>query len=60
MDHVLTLLIVVPLAGLIPLIVFFRDVRAVKQVAVVTTFVELALSVVMLAQFHVGDRKSVV
>jgi len=55
MDHLLTLLIVVPLAGLIPLIVFLRDTRAVKQVAVVTTFIELALSIVMLAQFHVGE-----
>ncbi len=55
MDHVLTLLIVVPLAGLIPLVAFFRDARAVKQVAVVTTFIELVLSLVMLAQFHAGE-----
>ena len=55
MDHLLTLLIVVPLAGLIPLVAFFRDTRAVKQVAVVTTFIELVLSLVMLAQFHAGE-----
>ena len=55
MDHVLTLLIVVPIIGLVPLIAFFRDSRAAKQVAVVTTFVELVLSVIMLAQFHVGE-----
>jgi NADH-quinone oxidoreductase subunit M len=55
MDHLLTLLVVIPIAGLIPLVVFFRDQRAVKQVAVVTTFIELVLSLVMLAQFHVGE-----
>jgi NADH-quinone oxidoreductase subunit M len=55
MQNLLTLLIVVPLIGLVPLIAFFRDARAVKQVAIVTTFVELVLSVVMLAQFHVGE-----
>ena len=55
MDHLLTLLIVIPIAGLIPLIVFFRDARAVKQVAVVTTFIELLVSLLMLAQFHVGE-----
>ena len=57
-DHVLTLLIVVPIAGLIPLFIFFRDSRAIKQVAVVTTFIELALSIYMLAQFHVGEAGS--
>ncbi|HEY8830339.1 MAG TPA: NADH-quinone oxidoreductase subunit M, partial [Candidatus Limnocylindria bacterium] len=51
----LTLLIVVPIAGLIPLFVFFRDSRAIKQVAIVTTFIELALSVYMLTGFHVGE-----
>ena len=55
LDHVLTLLIVVPLAGLIPLAFFMRDERAAKQVAVVTTFAELLLSIVMLSQFHLGD-----
>ena len=55
MDHVLTLLIVIPLVGLIPLAVFFRDARAVKQVAIMTTFIELVVSLVMLAQFHVGE-----
>ena len=55
MDHVLTLLIVIPIAGLIPLFMFFRDARAVKQVAIVTTFIELVVSLVMLAQFHVGE-----
>ena len=55
MDHVLTLLIFIPLAGLIPLAFFIRDDRAVKQVAIVTTFVELLLSIVMLSQFHIGD-----
>ena len=55
LDHVLTLLIVIPLVGLIPLAFFIRDDRAVKQVAIVTTFVELLLSIVMLSQFHIGD-----
>jgi len=55
MDHVLTLLIVIPIAGIVPLILFFRDARAVKQVAVVTTFIELVVSLVALAQFHVGE-----
>ena len=55
LDHVLTLLIVIPLAGLIPLAFFIRDDRAAKQVAIVTTFVELVLSIVMLSQFHIGD-----
>ena len=55
LDHVLTLLIVIPLAGLIPLLFFIRDDRAVKQVAIVTTFAELVLSIVMLSQFHIGE-----
>jgi NADH-quinone oxidoreductase subunit M len=46
---------VVPAIGLLPLYVFRGDSRAVKQVAVVTTLVELALSLVMLAQFHSGE-----
>jgi NADH-quinone oxidoreductase subunit M len=54
-DHVLTLLIVIPIAGLIPLFLFWHDSRALKQVAIVTTFIELALSVYMLTQFHVGE-----
>jgi NADH-quinone oxidoreductase subunit M len=54
-DHILTLLLVVPGIGLLPLYAFRGDPRAVKQVAVVTTLVELALSLVMLAQFHVGE-----
>ena len=55
MTHLLTLLVVIPLAGLIPLFVFRRDDRAVKQVAVTTTAVEFALSLWMLAQFRVGE-----
>jgi two-component system chemotaxis sensor kinase CheA len=54
LDHVLTLLLVVPAVGLIPLFVFRSDVRAVKQVAIVTTLVEFLLSLVMLFQFKVG------
>jgi NADH-quinone oxidoreductase subunit M len=54
-DHILTLLLAVPAVGLLPLYVFRSDPRAVKQVAVVTTFVELVLSLVMLAQFRVGE-----
>jgi NADH-quinone oxidoreductase subunit M len=54
-DHVLTLLLVIPAVGLIPIFAFRSDARAVKQVAVVTTFVELLLSIVMLAQFHAGE-----
>ncbi len=53
-DHVLTLLLVVPAVGLIPLAIF-RDARSAKQIAIVTTFVELLLSIVMLAQFKVGE-----
>jgi NADH-quinone oxidoreductase subunit M len=55
LDHVLTLLIVIPLAGLVPLAFFIRDDRAAKQVAIVTTLAELVLSIVMLSQFHLGD-----
>src|SRR5437870_12155637 len=55
MTHVLSLLVVIPLAGLIPLFLFRRDDRAVKQVAITTTAVELALSLWMLAQFHIGE-----
>ena len=55
MTHLLTLLIVIPLAGLVPLVIFRRDDRAVKQVAITTTAVELALSLWMLAQFHIGE-----
>ena len=54
-DHILTLLLVVPAVGLIPLFVFRSDPRAAKQVAIVTTFVELVLSLVMLSQFKVGE-----
>ena len=53
-DHILTLLLVVPAVGLIPLAIF-RDARSAKQIAIVTTFVELVLSIVMLAQFRVGE-----
>ena len=53
-DHVLTLLLVVPAVGIIPVILFRTDPRAVKQVAIVVTFVELLLSLVMLKQFTVG------
>jgi len=54
LDHVLTLLLVVPAVGIIPVILFRGDVRATKQVAIIVTFVELLLSLVMLAQFKVG------
>ena len=54
-DHILTLLLAVPAVGLLPLYVFRSDPRAVKQVAIVTTFIELVLSLVMLAQFRVGE-----
>jgi NADH-quinone oxidoreductase subunit M len=55
LDHILTLLLIVPAVGLIPLVLFKDDTRGVKQVAIVTTFVELVLSLVMLAQFTVGE-----
>ncbi len=55
LDHLLSLLVLVPLAGLVPLFALRRDDRAVKQVAVVTTFVELVISIVVVARFHVGD-----
>src|SRR3989442_322709 len=55
MTALLTLLVVIPLAGLIPLFVFRRDARAVKQVAITTTAVEFALSLWMIAQFRVGE-----
>jgi len=55
LENVLTLLVIVPLVGLIPLLAFIRDERAAKQVALVTTFVELVVSLVMLAQFRVGE-----
>jgi len=54
-DHILTLLLIVPAIGLLPLYVFRGDPRSVKQVAVVTTLVELVLSLVMLAQFQAGE-----
>ena len=55
MTHLLSLLVVIPLAGLVPLWVFRRDERAVKQVGVTTTAVELAASLWVLTQFRVGD-----
>lgn len=55
LDRVLTLLVVIPLLGLVPLLVFIRNDGAAKQVAVVTTAVELVVSLVMLAQFQVGE-----
>jgi NADH-quinone oxidoreductase subunit M len=54
-DHILTLLLIIPAIGLVPVYVFRSDPRAVKQVAIVTTLVELALSLVMLSQFKVGE-----
>ena len=55
MDHLLTLLVVIPLVGLLPLFAFRGDQRAVKQVALTTTLAELALSLFVLAQFHIGE-----
>ena len=55
MTNILSLLIVIPLAGLVPLFLFRRDERAAKQVAITTTLVELAVSLWMLTQFHVGE-----
>jgi NADH-quinone oxidoreductase subunit M len=54
-DNVLTVLIVIPLVGLIPLLFVIRNPTAAKQVALVTTFVELVVSLLMLAQFQVGE-----
>ena len=54
-DNILTLLVVIPLLGLIPLIVFWRDARAAKQVAILTTAIEFAVSLVMLARFQIGE-----
>ena len=54
-DNILTLLVVIPLLGLIPLLVFWRDARAAKQVAIVTTAIEFVVSIVMLARFKVGE-----
>ena len=55
MTHILSLLVVLPLAGLIPLFVFRRDVGALKQVAVTTTAAELLASLWMLWQFKIGE-----
>ena len=55
MTNVLSLLIVIPLAGLVPLFLFRRDERAAKQVAITTTFVELVVSLWMLTQFRPGE-----
>jgi len=55
MTNVLSLLVVIPLAGLIPLFLFRGDERAAKQVAITTTFVELVVSLWMLAQFVPGE-----
>ncbi len=54
-DNVLTVLIVIPLVGLVPLLFVIRNGAAAKQVALVTTFVELVVSLLMLAQFEVGE-----
>src|SRR5438105_7289440 len=53
MTNVLSLLVVIPIAGLIPLFLFRRDERAAKQVAITTTFVELVVSLWMVTQFHI-------
>ncbi len=55
MTNVLSLLVVIPLAGLVPLFFFRRDERAAKQVAITTTLVELVVSLWMLTQFVVGE-----
>ena len=52
MTNVLSLLVVIPLAGLVPLFFFRRDERAAKQVAITTTFVELVVSLWMVTQFR--------
>jgi len=54
-SNILTILIVIPLLGLIPLVVFWRSRRAAYQVAIVTTAVEFVASLVMLARFKVGE-----
>jgi len=56
-DNILTLLVVIPLFGLIPLFLFWRDARAAKQVAIITTAIEFAVSLVMLARFQVGEAE---
>ena len=55
MTNVLSLLIVIPLVGLVPLFLFRRDERAAKQVAITTTLVELLVSLWMLTQFVPGE-----
>jgi NADH-quinone oxidoreductase subunit M len=55
LDNILTLLVVIPLLGLIPLLLFWRSPAAAKQVAIVTTAVEFVVSLVMLARFEVGE-----
>ncbi len=52
---ILTLLVVIPILGIVPLVAFLRDARAVKQVAVTTTFLELVASLVMLRNFRIGE-----
>jgi len=52
MTNVLSLLVVIPLAGLVPLFFFRRDERAAKQVAITATFVELLVSLWMVTQFR--------
>jgi NADH-quinone oxidoreductase subunit M len=54
-DNILTLLVIIPLLGLIPLALFWRDPRAAKQVAITTTAVEFLVSLLMLARFRVGE-----
>ncbi|MFN2520478.1 MAG: NuoM family protein [Candidatus Limnocylindria bacterium] len=54
-DHILTLLIVIPLVGLVPLIAFGRDPRAVKQVAILVTFVEFVVSLLIFTSFRSGE-----
>jgi NADH-quinone oxidoreductase subunit M len=53
--NILTLLLVIPILGLVPVFAFRRDARAVKQAAIVTTAVELVVSLVMLTRFRVGE-----
>ncbi|HEX9267834.1 MAG TPA: NADH-quinone oxidoreductase subunit M, partial [Candidatus Limnocylindria bacterium] len=55
MTNLLSLLVVIPLTGLVPLFLFRRDERAAKQVAITTTFVELVVSLWMLTRFVVGE-----
>ncbi len=55
MTGILSLIVFLPLVGLVPLFFVWSDARRAKQVAIAVSLLDLALSLVMLAAFRAGE-----